>query len=100
MKKNTHPTYYPQAQVTCACGNTFAVGSTQKTISVDVCSKCHPFFTGSMRFADTKGNIDRFLKKQKAAAAHKKIQKKKNKKNKPKEHKSLRDMLTVTKLDK
>jgi len=101
MKKNTHPKYYNDAQVTCACGNTFTIGSTQKTFSIDVCSKCHPFFTGEMRFADSKGNIDRFLKKQKVAAAHKQSQKKKKeKKQKQQGHKSLKDMLTVTKLDK
>ena len=63
MKKNTHPNYYPEAQVICACGNTWTTGSTQKVIRTDVCSKCHPFFTGEQRIVDTEGQVDRFYKK-------------------------------------
>jgi len=63
MKKNIHPTYYPDAQVTCACGNTWTTGSTRKVIRTDVCSKCHPFFTGEQRIVDTEGQVDRFYKK-------------------------------------
>jgi large subunit ribosomal protein L31 len=101
VKKNTHPTYYKDAQATCVCGNTFTIGSTLEKMNVDVCSKCHPFFTGEMRFADTKGKIDAFMKKREAAAKHKQTQaKKKEEKQKKQEHKSLKDMLTVTKLDK
>lgn len=66
MKQKTHPTYF-QAKVTCACGNTFVTGSTVETISVDVCSKCHPFYTGQMKFVDTMGRVEKFQKKQKAA---------------------------------
>lgn len=63
MKKDIHPTYYPDAVVTCACGNTWTTGSTQKEIRTDVCSKCHPFFTGEQRIVDTEGQVDRFYKK-------------------------------------
>lgn len=63
MKANTHPTFYPDAQVICACGNTWTTGSTTKVIHTDVCSKCHPFFTGEQRIVDTEGQVDRFYKK-------------------------------------
>src|SRR5512136_3036863 len=63
MKKGIHPTYYPDAQVICACGNTWTTGSTRKVIRTDVCSKCHPFFTGEQRIVDTEGQVDRFYKK-------------------------------------
>ena len=63
MKKDIHPTYYPDAQVVCACGNTWTTGSTQKEIRTDVCYKCHPFFTGEQRIVDTEGQVDRFYKK-------------------------------------
>lgn len=63
MKANIHPTYYPDAQVICACGNTWTTGSTVKVIHTDVCSKCHPFFTGEQRIVDTEGQVDRFYKK-------------------------------------
>ncbi len=63
MKSNTHPTYYPDAQVICACGNTWTTGSTRKVIHTDVCSRCHPFFTGEQRIVDTEGQVDRFYRK-------------------------------------
>lgn len=63
MKKDIHPTYYPDAQVICSCGNTWSTGSTRKVIRTDVCSKCHPFFTGEQRIVDTEGQVDRFYKK-------------------------------------
>jgi len=63
MKKEIHPTYYPDAQVICACGNTWTTGSTKKVIHTDVCSKCHPFFTGEQRIVDAEGQVDRFYKR-------------------------------------
>lgn len=63
MKQGIHPTYYPDAQVICACGNTWTTGSTRKVIHTDVCSKCHPFYTGEQRIVDTEGQVDRFYKK-------------------------------------
>jgi large subunit ribosomal protein L31 len=63
MREGIHPTYYPDAVVTCACGNTWTTGSTTKEIHTDVCSNCHPFFTGEQRIVDTEGQVDRFYKK-------------------------------------
>jgi large subunit ribosomal protein L31 len=63
MKEKIHPTFYPDALVICACGNTWRTGSTQKEIRTDVCSKCHPFYTGEQRIVDTEGQVDRFYKK-------------------------------------
>lgn len=63
MKKNIHPKYFNEAIVRCACGNEFRVGATKPEIKVEVCSKCHPFFTGESRFVDTEGKIEKFKKK-------------------------------------
>ena len=64
MKKEIHPTYYPDAKVTCSCGKTWTTGSTRKEIRTEVCSKCHPFFTGQQqRIIDIEGQVDRFYKK-------------------------------------
>jgi large subunit ribosomal protein L31 len=64
MKKEIQPTYYPDAKVTCSCGNTWTTGSTRKEIRTEVCSKCHPFFTGQQqRLIDIEGQVDRFYKK-------------------------------------
>lgn len=65
MKKDIHPTYYPEAKVICSsCGRTWTTGSTKKEIRVDLCSNCHPFFTGeAQRILDTEGQVDRFYKK-------------------------------------
>lgn len=62
MKEGIHPEYY-QAKVTCVCGNTFEIGATKKEISTDICSNCHPFFTGKHKLLDTEGRIERFRKK-------------------------------------
>ena len=71
MKKDIHPTYYPDAKVTCACGNSWTTGSTKKEIRTEVCSKCHPFFTGEMaRIIDIEGQVDRFYKKLQARQSH------------------------------
>jgi large subunit ribosomal protein L31 len=69
MKKGIHPTYYPDAVVTCACGNTWTTGSTKKTLKTDVCYKCHPFFTGEQRIVDTAGQVERFMRRLERAAA-------------------------------
>ncbi len=64
MRKGIHPTYYSDAKVTCSCGNTWTTGSTKKEIKTEVCSKCHPFFTGQQqRMIDIEGQVDRFYKK-------------------------------------
>ena len=66
MKAEIHPTYYPEATVLCACGNTWKTGSTQESVRTDVCSACHPFYTGEQRIVDTEGQVDRFYKKVKS----------------------------------
>ena len=63
MKKDIHPKYYTDALVTCACGNTLTTGSTKEAIRTDVCSKCHPFYTGEQRIVDTAGQVDRFIRR-------------------------------------
>lgn len=69
MKADIHPEWYPQTQITCNCGNTITVGSTKASIRVDVCSRCHPFFTGEMKFVDTKGRVEKFQSKVAKAAS-------------------------------
>ncbi len=63
MKDKIHPQYYTDAQVSCACGNSFTVGSTQKVLKVEACSKCHPFFTGERRVLDIAGRVERFKRR-------------------------------------
>jgi large subunit ribosomal protein L31 len=62
MKKEIHPEYF-QAKVTCACGNSWTVGSTKKEIQLDICSACHPFFTGKQKMVDTAGRVEKFRRK-------------------------------------
>ena len=62
MKTDIHPKYY-RTKVTCACGETFETGSTSEAIKVEICSKCHPFFTGKQKFVDTGGRVERFKRK-------------------------------------
>ena len=62
MKTNVHPTWYNDCKVTCVCGNAFTTGSTQQAIKVDICSACHPFFTGQQKFIDTQGKVELFNK--------------------------------------
>ena len=62
MKSGIHPKYV-QATITCACGNTFTVGSTRENMRVDICSKCHPFYTGTQRIVDTAGRVERFRRR-------------------------------------
>lgn len=71
MKANLHPNYN-QIVVTCSCGASFQTGSTKDNVTVDICSKCHPFFTGEMRFVDTMGRVEKYQAKQKAAGTKKK----------------------------
>lgn len=60
MKTDTHPTYFPKAKVVCACGRVFTVGSTQEKLSVEICSACHPFYTGNDKILDTAGRVEKF----------------------------------------
>ena len=63
MKANIHPTYYPNARVTCSCCASWTTGSTVPEIRTDVCSTCHPFYTGEQRIVDTAGQVERFMKR-------------------------------------
>lgn len=63
MKESIHPKYYEDAKVTCACGNTFVSGATKESLRVEVCSQCHPFYTGSQRIMDTAGRLERFKRR-------------------------------------
>ena len=63
MKPEIHPNYYPSAVVTCACGNTFMTGSTRPQLRVEICSNCHPFYTGQQRIVDTAGQVERFQRR-------------------------------------
>jgi len=60
MKEKIHPQYYQDAEVTCSCGNKFTTGSTRKQLKVELCSACHPFYTGERRMVDTAGRVERF----------------------------------------
>ncbi|MDQ3076772.1 MAG: 50S ribosomal protein L31 [bacterium] len=79
MKVDTHPQYNDLATVTCACGNTFKVGSTKDNIVVEICSNCHPFYTGNEKSVDAAGRVDRF-KTRMAKAAPKKAKAEKTEK--------------------
>ncbi len=63
MKKDLHPKYFEKGQVKCACGQTYTIGSTKEFQEVEVCSACHPFYTGKAKLVDTMGRVDKFLKK-------------------------------------
>lgn len=98
MKAKIHPQWYDDAKVTCACGNTFTVGATKPELRIEICSKCHPFFTGEMKFVDTLGRVERFQKKQKAAEVTavqvaEKRKKKKEREAQLRSPKSLKEML-------
>ncbi len=77
MKTDIHPEYFEKAKVSCSCGNSFTVGATQKEIQVEICSSCHPFYTGTEKIVDAAGRVERF--KAKRAAATNTVKKKKTK---------------------
>jgi len=60
MKAEIHPTYFPEAKVVCACGRTFTVGSTKEKLEVEICSACHPFYTGNEKILDAAGRVEKF----------------------------------------
>lgn len=99
MKASIHPQWYPEAIVVCACGNTFTIGSTKEEIHIEICSRCHPFYTGEMRYADTEGKVERFQKKverakvQAPVLAKKKAKKKGEKPPEDTSPKTLKEML-------
>jgi len=94
MKANTHPQYF-EAQVICVCGNRFTVGSTKELIHVELCNKCHPFYTGEQRFVDSASRIQKFQQKQTKATEYKTQAKQKQEQRKQAEGgpKTLREML-------
>jgi len=71
MKKDIHPQYFADAKATCACGAIFAVGSTKSEFTIEICSNCHPFYTGADKIVDTAGRVERFKAKQAKSAAKK-----------------------------
>ena len=100
MKANIHPQYFPQSQVVCACGNSFTIGSTKgPSIRVEICSACHPFYTGQQKFVDTVGNIEKFKTRQQTAVAKQSVikAKKVEKMENDRRPKTLREMLLATK---
>ena len=68
MKKDIHPQYFDDTKVVCACGNTFTTGSTKQELRVEICSHCHPFYTGKQNLLDIAGTIDKFKKRSSKAA--------------------------------
>jgi len=94
MKTQIHPQYFDDAKVVCSCGNSFIVGSTKQQIHVELCSKCHPFYTGQQRFVDTASRIERFKMKQSHAQP---LKEKKDKKKDEQQPQTLREMLQALK---
>lgn len=75
MKKDIHPEYFPKAKIVCACGNTLTVGATKPEIRVEICSNCHPFYTGEEKLIDTAGRVEKFKTRRSKAAAEPKPKK-------------------------
>lgn len=99
MKATIHPQYFDQANVICVCGNRFTVGSTREVIHVELCNKCHPFYTGEQKFVDTASRIQKFQTKQQAAQSYKvtHVKKQEEKKKSQEAPKTLREMLMALK---
>lgn len=99
MKQGIHPQFYENTKVTCVCGNTFTTGSTLPEIRVEVCNKCHPFFTGEMKFVDTLGRVERFQKKQEKAKEIQtaKVKKIEEQRQKPARPENLRELFSLAK---
>lgn len=98
MKQGIHPQWFLDAKVSCACGNSFTIGATKPELRVEICSHCHPFFTGEMKFVDTLGRVERFQKKMKDAEVNAVVIAAKKKKKAEREAqlrspKSLKEML-------
>lgn len=97
MKPAIHPQYYPASTFTCSsCHNTFTAGSTKQSVTVEVCYKCHPYYTGEHRFLDTKGRVDLFQKKQQTAKIYQSAtsgKKHRAEKKEEKQPKTLRELL-------
>lgn len=98
MKAAIHPKYYSDAQVICACGNKFTTGSTQQEIHVDICSNCHPFYTGQMRYVDTAGRVDRFKARQDATVIRADMLSKKERRSQKRNQKIQEELARPTSL--
>lgn len=72
MKKDIHPTYFPEANVVCACGAKYVIGGTKDNVNVEICSACHPFYTGDSKVIDTAGRVEKFKARQSKTATKKK----------------------------
>ena len=93
MKEDIHPKFFPEAKVACACGNSWTVGSTKPEIRTDVCSECHPFYTGEQRMVDSGGQVERFLKKlERRKEKIAEVERRKAKKTSELNHMSLNDL--------
>ncbi len=98
MKKDIHPQYFDDCKVTCICGNTFTTGATVAEIHIEVCNKCHPFFTGEMKYVDTLGRVEKFQKRQeKAKTISAQKVKKVEEKERVRRPDSLREMIELAK---
>ena len=90
MKDNIHPEWYPEARVVCSCGNTFTVGATVPEITTEVCSSCHPFFTGEQRIVDTAGQVERFMRRLEAGVEQRQTEQLRKQKKKESERAAKR----------
>lgn len=101
MQQAIHPTYHKDIEVSCVCGNKFTTGSTKSELKVEICGKCHPFYTGEMKFVDTQGRVEKFQQKMKVATAYAKSKKNEkkgqNQKTPYSSQKTLKEMLQETK---
>lgn len=95
MKADIHPTYFPEAKVTCACGNVFSVGSTKSEIHVEICNLCHPYFTGKEKFVDTEGRVERFRRLESLKTQSKKKKEEPTQANQPKTLKEMLEKIEV-----
>ncbi|MFZ5376778.1 MAG: 50S ribosomal protein L31 [Patescibacteria group bacterium] len=94
MKQGIHPNWNHNCVVTCGCGNTFVTGGSTDSMQIDICSACHPFFTGEMRFVDRQGRVDKFMQKMKAAQSKQTdLKNKKSKKTSQGPQKSYQEIL-------
>lgn len=97
MKKDIHPTYYPEAKITCACGNVISAGSTREKLRTEICSACHPFYTGKQKLVDTAGRVDKFRAKMIKAKAIKESEKERKTKGKKDGEESVKTKKTASK---
>lgn len=95
MKMGIHPNYFNEVTVTCSCGTKFVTGSTRETIKVDLCSMCHPFYTGTQKLVDTEGKVEKFTRKRKLASEHKQVAATRQTKEKAERPNTLAEMVAA-----